>query len=688
MWEKIRSQAMTGCYALTTLVGAFLVFQVQPVISKAILPWFGGAPAVWTTCLLFFQVVLFCGYAYAHLLSRKLSPFYQGVAHAGLIITALLLLPIIPGGEWKPQGGQNPTWRILLLLAANVGLPYFLLSSTAPLIQSWFSRTRPNGSPYRLYALSNAGSLAALLSYPFVVEPALSIQSQGVFWSLGFCLFALCAGLCALRLRRETQRSGPQKAETTIPEEDAQAPTWGGRMSWLLLPALASVMLLASSNHICQNVAVVPFLWIAPLALYLLPFIICFDRPAWYAPRVYGAAAALSIIAICLLQWMGWENRFLAFEAGLYFSALFFVCMVCHGEMVHRKPPARWLTEFYLMSSAGGALGGIVVALLCPWIFSAYWELNLVLIAGYVLSAAAVLCVKMHVNLRGAAAAALFAGGLLVLSVQSKGQSPNTVVAVRGFFGALRVDRCRSQAEQMNGRLLYYGAISHGGQWDEDPKLATMYYDRQSGVGRTVLEKGKSGPLRIGVVGLGVGTLAAYGRQGDYFRFYDINPQVIDLAQKHFTFLQDSPAEIDLVLGDARLSLEREQPQQFDVLVLDAFSGDAVPAHLLTAEAWEVYSKHLKPDGVIAMHITNRHLDLAPVAAGAAKEFGYHWTEIQSVAQPQRMIAASRWLAASKQEAFFQTAAFQPTAPPETLILWTDSYNNLFQILKPRKRAS
>lgn len=395
MPTKLRDYLLAGCYALTVLVSAFLVFQVQPVISKYILPWFGGAPAVWTTCLLFFQLVLFLGYTYAHVVTRWLRPMQQGLIHLCLIVVAVLLLPITPGPEWKPETSSYPMLRIMLLLAANVGVPYFLLSSTGPLMQAWFAKTFRGRSPYRLYALSNVGSLLALLSYPFLVEPAFGVQTQGSLWSLGFCLFALACGYLALRHWQkrdlvavrapsspETDDADREISESAVDNEHSPRPSeyvW-----WLVLPALASMMLLATTNHVCQDVAVIPFLWVLPLTLYLISFIICFDNEQWYGRYWWASGMVIAILAVSIMMMFG-DNENLVLETILYFAVLFFICMVCHGELVRRKPPTRHLTAFYLMCSAGGALGGVFVALICPAIFDAYWEMPLGTIIAYLM---------------------------------------------------------------------------------------------------------------------------------------------------------------------------------------------------------------------------------------------------------------------------------------------------------------
>jgi hypothetical protein len=388
--------------ALTILLSAFLLFQIQPLISKFILPWFGGSPAVWTTCMLFFQCLLFCGYAYAHLTSRLLSGRGQALLHLGLIVAAVMMLPITPDAGWKPKPGMDPTWRILGLLAVSVGLPYFVLSATGPLGQAWFSRAYARRSPYRLYALSNFGSLAALLPFPVFFEPAFAADVQAWLWSASFVVFGLlCAGAAVWIWRNRGDR--PMGRNTNELASDDQsppasnAPTIGRRILWLALPAAASLMLLATTSQACQNVAVVPLLWVVPLALYLLTFIICFDHERWYRRGTYCAvAAALVFLSAGGADWLSdvIPELIPAIDAKsfglnlvqqriLYFATMFMVCMVCHGELVRLRPSALHLTEYYLMIAAGGALGGAFVSLVAPRIFPGYWEWNLGLVISF-----------------------------------------------------------------------------------------------------------------------------------------------------------------------------------------------------------------------------------------------------------------------------------------------------------------
>ena len=737
--------------AATILLSAFLLFQVQPLISKVLLPWFGGSPAVWTTCMLFFQVLLLAGYAYAHLLTRLPKAAQQLAVHGLLLAVAAITLPITPDAAWKPPDSLNPTGRILLVLAANVGLPYFLLASTGPLVQHWFSVACVGRSPYRLYALSNAGSLAALVSYPFVFEPLLSTNAQGGMWSVCFGAFAVLCGLLAVYMwrldagdrsaARATAASAKDgktahQVHRTLPKEPLEtAPHWSDYVAWLLFPALGSTALLAVTNHVCQDVAVIPFLWVVPLSLYLLSFIICFERDAWYARWLFAPAAILSVVVICagtlgermeqllrssgvlnartefVLEWLGVSPNpgdyigDVYVEGGVYLAFLFIACMLFHGELVRRKPAARHLTLFYLMVSAGGALGGVFVALVCPRIFTTHYEMNLTVVATYLVAAGVMAALivwlwdRKNVVARSGAilVGVLTAAGMCIPVWAELGstEKPPTM-RVRNFYGVLTVkDYGSPDQPQSYVRELLNGRIKHGVQYLDASKRknATTYYNNDSGVGVAILNFPANRPMRVGVVGLGAGTIAAHGNKGDSYRFYEINEDVIDIAQTWFSFVgdaRDRGVDVELVLGDARLSMERETPQNFDVLALDAFSGDAIPAHLLTVEAFEVYLKHMKPDGIIAVHISNRYLDLAPVVAALAEHFDFAQVEIHSADGQGAGDASSDWILLTRNKAFLATKAvkeaLENAAADEdsevTPFLWTDQYSNLFRILK------
>ena len=662
-------------YALTILFSAFLLFQVEPIIAKMILPWFGGSAAVWTICLLFFQLVLLAGYLYAHAVHKYVRAAVQTRLHLALLAVSLTVLPVIPRPAWKPAGTADPTWTILLLLTATVGLPYLILSTTGPLVQAWFASRYPARATYRLYALSNAGSMFALLSYPILFEPAFTTHLQAMEWSVGYAAFVVLCGVTAWISRRYAAKPHAEIDSAGRP------PDLRMKLLWIFLPACASVLLLAVTNHLSQDVAAIPFLWVLPLSLYLLTFIICFDREKWYFRGIF---LRFTIVALAGMLYALAKEPNVKVAIPLFCAGLFFCCMVCHGELVRLKPDARHLTAFYLMISVGGALGGVFVGLLAPHIFHAVYELHIGLGACAIVVLVA-LYRRTPMWIAGAVAGVAF---VAILGFQMWKSGSDYRLMVRNFYGSLKVEDPDDPKDPDAVRKLVHGTINHGQQF-LDPKRRdwpTTYYGPNSGVGLAIREMQKQGPDRVGVIGLGTGTLASYGRPGDYFRFYDINPEVIRLANSEFSFLKDCRAKLDIELGDARLSLEREPSQQFDVLAVDAFSGDSIPVHLLTKEAFELYFRHLKPTGVLAVHVSNKYLDLEPVVHGIAAYLQKRDSTVDTEDDDSIGVFGATWVLVSGNSGFFEdplihNAGVKPAARSK-LRLWTDNYSNLFQILK------
>jgi len=685
-----------GLWASTIFLSAFLLFQVQPLVGKYLLPWFGGGPGVWTACLLFFQTVLLAGYAYAHLIRTYLPRRGQVLVHLAVLVVAAVLLPIAPSAAWKPEAAVgDPTGRILLLLATSVGLPYFALAATSPLVQAWFGARHPGRSPYRLYALSNAGSLGALVTYPFLVEPALRLGTQATVWSAGFVGFAaLCAG-CGVALWRAKVAAETPAARPAHGGGVAEAaPGVRGWLLWLALPACGSVMLLAVTNQMCADVAVVPFLWILPLGLYLLSFVLCFRSDRAYPRPLFWVLLPL---AAAVILWLLYENiqASILWQIVGYSAGLFVVCMVCHGELARLKPGPRRLTSFYLAIAAGGAMGGLLVALVAPRIFRGYFELHVGLWACLVL---AMLAVRWDRGRRPAwwpqgsrlfwfGGAAVLAAVTLSLGVQVYADLAGAVEVSRNFYGVLRVEEGEGGTPGGRLRLLRHGRILHGtqfmaGPWYDRP---TLYYGERTGVGLAIGRHRRDAPRRVGVVGLGVGTLAAYGRPGDVYRFYEINPDVERLARTRFTFLADSSARCEVVPGDARLSLQREPPQAFDVLVLDAFTGDAVPVHLLTEQAFAIYLGHLADGGVLAVHVSNRYLNLGPVVLAAADRFGLSRATVVTDDRAGPSAADATWILLARDPKVLEDETIRAAAlpaEPTARRLWTDDYADLFHVLR------
>ncbi len=674
-------------YAITILLSAFLLFQVQPIIAKMILPWFGGSAAVWTVCVLFFQLLLVGGYLYAHWLIRGLSSRAQSVAHIAMLAAAVAALPILPDATWKPVGEADPSFRILGLLAASVGLPYFLLATTSPLVQAWYARARAGAMPYRLYALSNLGSMLALVSYPFVVEPWLPTRWQALGWSAAFVAFAAVCGALAWQARVL-----PAEVRPGVDDAPAVPPRLGSYALWAGLAAGASVLLLAVTSHLSQNVAPIPFLWVLPLALYLLSFILCFEGRGWYQRRYYLPLAAAGFVGVCVTLHRDYHNPQLWLMIPLYGATLFVACMVCHGELARLKPHPRHLTAFYVAIAVGGALGGAFVGLVAPRVFPDLYELPVGMVATAILVALVIAGDRAGFRFPAALRAAvvgtaLFAGGLAAaLAWIYADLASGTRVLARNFYAALRVSDSGSGLDA--SRVLTHGTITHGKQF-RDPsrrEWPTTYYGETSGVGRAIEALRAAGPVRIGVIGLGAGTLAAYGRAGDAVRIYEINPQVIELALREFTYLADTKARLEIVLGDARLSLEREPAQGFDLLAVDAFSSDSIPVHLLTAEAFEVYFRHLKPGGILAVHISNRYLDLKPVLKEAAARFGKTARIVDDESDSDRGTYGTTWVLFTDAPDVFAREPLKGVADPletdRSIRVWTDDYSDLYGILK------
>lgn len=681
-----RGAARVALYAITILLSAFLLFLVQPMIAKIIVPWFGGSSAVWITCLLFFQVGLLLGYFYAFWIINRLPVRGQKILHLSLLGLGILVLPILPSSYWKPPGPEWPTFHILALLACTVGLPYVLLSTTSPLLQAWYGQDSTGSNPYRLFALSNAASMLALLAYPVMVEPEFSTRHQAYGWSAAFAVFAVLCGALAWTRREGYAR---KVAVTSTP-----APTRGEKFLWVAISATSSILLLAVTNYLTQNVAAIPFLWVLPLFLYLLSFVLCFEGRNWYWRSLYLRLLPVALGGMAYSLPGQFSGGPLLVIIPLYAGGLFVCCMVCHGELALLKPAPDHLTTFYLMVALGGALGGIFVCLIAPHVFPGFFEFPIgmglctVLIAYVLVHDPSTIFYKY-----GSRAARLalffFVGfylmGLVVVVLDDLGSS---AVMVRNFYGSLTVVYSGTSDPHRETCKLGNGIVEHGREFVLPSRRddLTTYYGHTSGVGLAEAAEQERRNLHVGVIGLGAGTMAAYGRKGDVYTFYEINPLDIQLAKTRFFFLSDSKARIEIVPGDARLSLERQPPQNFDLLVVDAFSGDAIPIHLLTREAFELYFRHMNPEGIIAVHISNRYLDLKPVVQGVAESLGKMTVYIQNEPDPENDIYKSEWMLVSGWKDFFKRpdvrAALTPLPSKSHVRLWTDDYSSVFGIMK------
>ncbi|MBI3478533.1 MAG: hypothetical protein HY010_22625 [Acidobacteria bacterium] len=748
-------------FAVTSFLSAFLLFQVQLIVNKHILPWFGGSPAVWTTSMLVFQLLLLAGYVYSHLVSTRLPLSGQFKLHALLMSAAILLVlalsvvwpsAITPGANWKPPQSDHPVANVCLIILVTTGLPFFVLSTTAPLLQSWFSRIGAGERAYRLYALSNLGSLFGLLAFPFLLEPTLRLKTLGQLWAILFCVFVAACLLCSRKTRDYGIAAIAQSQE--LPDSAATPYSRLNFLLWFVLAACASSLLLATTNLLCQEVITVPLFWVLPLSIYLFSFIFCFDHPRWYQRAVFHPLFGIALFLTCAAL-----QTHLSVFARLLFPlvVLFATCMICHGELAITKPAASHLTSFYLSISAGGAAGGIFVALIAPRLFTSFVEFELSLglavllllitlfrdrgswiFSGSLILPVAVVAITIVVayaigiwdpEVAGVLAvvrfypivfligtivvlgtlvfeqsptppkstfrfvqilvALLALGSFVVLGYNAR-PKPGMVSSARNFFGLVRVFR------DHNMQMLVHGQTTHGAQLDPpDQRVPLAYYGPDSGIGVVLRNHSKrsgwTSNLRIGVVGLGVGTLATYGHSGDSIRFYELDPDVVALSkgeQPIFTFLEDSPASVTTVLGDARLSLERElaegRSRQFDVLVLDAFSGDAIPVHLLTEEAFETYWKLLDSDkGIIAVHITSRHVNLVPVLLGAAQHF--HSQSRMTMSHGQGLTFDSGWFLMSKGPDSLNipglesiTVQYVYEVGPR---LWTDDHSDIIRLI-------
>ncbi len=674
---------------------------------------------MWTAAMLFFQTSLLAGYAYAHFLIGRFGAKRQMQVHGTLLALSVALLPILPNPALKPSQAGDPTFRILLVLAASIGLPYFLLSSTSPLLQAWYVR-RSGGvkMPYRLFALSNFGSMLGLISFPFLVEPALSSRVQAYSWSGVYVAFALLCGFAAWISRGDlAPLAVAEKPVSPLPA--AARPDAAELLLWVGLAACASTLLVAITNHLSQNVAPIPLLWVIPLALYLLSFILCFESDKIYQRWIFVPGLAVLLYYMRHYIYADSGNTHIKTVIPVFAAGLFFACMVCHGELARRRPAPRYLTLFYLMVSLGGAVGGLFVALVAPHVFRTFLELPIGMIACAVLVVIALwevnlpklgpwplrlaLCIGLGA-LAGQLASDQFYEehgyrfSLQNLPALMKGQRPADAesggyrLMVRNFYGALRV-RDDDPSDVYAERSLTHGTINHGSQLMSEAMryITTSYYGETSGIGRAIRAIHERGSARIGSIGLGAGVLSNYGRPGDYLRIYEINPLVPGIAQNWFSFYPHSMADKQIVMGDARLSLERQlakqEVQNFDVLSVDAFSSDAIPIHLLTREALALYFHHLKPNGILALHISNRYLDLAPVCAAGAEYFHKEARTVSDDGEAGSYLSSSTWVLLTSDPDWFNSPAFADADITRTKVAdhfrpWTDDYSNIVQILR------
>lgn len=678
-------------YGSTIFFSAFLLFQIQPIIGKILLPWFGGSASVWITCLLFFQSFLLLGYLYAHWSTRFLGPIAQGIIHLCLLGASVTVLSITPSSAWKPAGSENPAWLVFGLLVGSTGLPYFLLSTTGPLAQAWFAREIPGRLPYRLFALSNFASLIGLLTYPVLFEPYLTTHLQSLTWSMVFVCFVALCGILTCR-----QMFVQRRIEDSFENAATQVSDYGLLLLWMALAACPSVLLMAVTSHLTQNIAPIPFLWVAPLSLYLLSFILCFERDGWYRRVWYVPLLMVGLFGLAYDLISSGGKIAVWFSIPLCSATLFFACMVCHGELAKQKPLPQFLTSFYLMVALGGVVGGFFVAVVAPHFFNSDYELTIGILATVALVIGILYrdsSCRLHQIQKGRgwrAITVLPAVLAITLGYRAWETVEHSRVLTRNFYGTLAV-RDIGQGDDAQRELRHGGTI-HGRQFLTEKRTLwpITYYGTNSGGGMAILHERNGSPQRVGIIGLGAGTLAAYARQRDYYRFYEINPLVIQFARKEFSFLSHSGAGVEIIQGDARLSLEREPSQQFDVLLVDAFSGHSIPIHLLTGEAFALYFQHLKPEGILAVHVSHRHLNLAPIVKMAADSYSKEARLVISEAEKDKGTLPAHWVLVTNRQGFFSSERLKDAVRPIEVRLglrpWTDDFSSILPVLgRPRE---
>jgi hypothetical protein len=692
-------------FVFAVFLSSFLLFQIQPMMGKYILPWFGGTTGVWSASLLFFQTILTGGYAYSYWLIGRLSRQRQGLVHLILLGFSILLLiintivwdnPILPDDSWRSQIGSQPLIDVLKVLLVAVGPPYFLLSTNSTLMQAWFIRDQLAGSPYWLYAVSNVGSLVALITFPTLFEPRFSLITQSILWVGVYILFILIAGYQAWSIFHRGV-SAKSNISSQVGSDVIRSPKIKQRFMWVGMAALGSILLLATTSRVTQEVAAIPFLWVIPLTVYLLSFILTFSGERWY--NRWFLLFLLFDSTVAYLWLVIASTVSFTVQIGIYSVLLFSCTMICHGELYRQRPDPSHLTTFYLMVSIGGAVGGIAVNLVFPYIFKGFWEFQAGLSLVWILMLIFVMKIPPQVNFNlrrllvvGVAATTCLVIGSLYL--QSNTYSQKALETYRNFFGIQSVKEKFPEDPDNHYYVLTHGITTHGYQFlsPEMRTLPTAYYVEDSGVGIGFnYHPFRPGTLRVGLVGLGVGVIAAYGQDGDLFRFYEVNPAVVEIAQSvNFSFLRDTPADVEIVIGDGRISLERELQENgsnnFDMLVLDAFNSDSIPTHLLTLEAFDLYTQHLKPGGILALHISNQHLNLKPIVWQLADMIGkegliFYYTSEDIRSKP------SLWILLTNNQDFLQNPDVLKFSSPRevdtpAIRLWTDDYSNLFQVLK------
>jgi len=661
-------------------LGAFLLFLVEPIAAKQLLPVFGGSAAVWITCLVFFQTALLAAYVYAHWLARH----SRWNLHFALLLLATGTAIVWTAHSIEMNSASlHPVSFIFAALGLSIGLPFLMLGATSPLLQVWLARIESGRIPYRLFALSNLASLLALALYPTLIEPHLTLQAQRLIWCCGFIGFALVSAALTWRTRSSTAyptalREGDDSEIAPVPLKH--------KMLWILLPMGAAMQLAAVTSYLTQNIAAIPLLWIVPLAVYLITLILAFQFPR-FLPR--GLIARFLVVMLAGLGYMLSQiDVSIPLRIGLSFFLVevFFACFFCHSEAYALRPqrPSE-STLFYLLFAAGGALGAFLIGIASPLIFSFNYDLAITFFVTALLALAVTWSSGWAQRLLWSTASALLLVLVLMLHVAYQRDTP---IAVRNVYGSLRVRQSLSAYPGSVMRTLTNGTIQHGTQIfsPELRKTPTTYYAEDSGVGLALRSCCQGRARNVGVIGLGVGTIAAYGKPGDRIRFYEINPAVPPIARNVFSYIRESGAQVNIVEGDARSSLAHEPPQNFEVLVVDAFSGDAIPLHLLTTQAVELYKRHLAPGGILAFHISNQHVDLEPEIVLLAKNAAMDVRRVSSFENHDRGEFTATWMLLTDNSDFFAqpevaSRVRKPNEDPRVR-LWTDDYSSLLPLIR------
>ena len=664
-------------FGSAVFLGSFLLFLVEPIAAKQLLPALGGSAAVWITCLVFFQTALLLAYLYAHWLAQR--SFWN-------LHFVLLLFATASAAAWALRtaglagASQHPVTAIFAALGLSIGLPFLALGATSPLLQVWLARIESGPIPYRLFALSNLASLLALLLYPTIIEPYFTLKAQRLVWAIGFVAFAIISAALAVRARNASQTESIAQDESAI----TPAPI-SHKLLWVFLPMGAAMQLSAVTSYITQNIAAIPLLWILPLAVYLITLILAFEFPR-ILPR--GILIRFLVVMLAGLGYalsngeVSWPLRV---SLPMFLVEVFAACLFCHTEAYSLRPRrTSESTLFYLLFAAGGAMGSFLIGIASPLILSFNYDLALTFFVTAVLALAVTWSSGWPQRMLWTTASVLM---LVLVFMLQVAYHRNTPFAARNFYGSLRVRESLSVFPGATLRTLTNGTIQHGTQIfsDELRKTPTTYYAEDSGVGLALRYCCQGRARNIGAIGLGVGTIAAYGQAGDHIRFYEINPAVPPIAQNIFTYLRESGAQVSIVEGDARASLSQELPQNFDVLVVDAFSGDAIPIHLLTAQAIDLYKSHLAPGGILAFHISNQHVDLEPEIVQLATYAHMNVRRVSSAENIERGEFYATWMLLTNDDEFLSApeVAGKARMPTDDDIgrLWTDDYSSLLPLI-------